>query len=98
MIRLLTFVLLAPSFLFGATVRTVTFDDPCVPDATVIILPHIEDLWRGTERGTIAGYYWAPSMTIYLETDGRDPMWPTLLHEIEHHLDYQAGRCWTAGP
>ena len=92
MIRLIAFILLAPSFLFGATVLTVTFPDLCVSDATVIILPHVEDLW-GTERGTVAGYYWASSMTIYLETDGRDPMWPTLLHEIEHHLDYQEGKC-----
>ncbi len=86
--NLLIFVLLAPTFLFGATIRTVEFADPCIADATVIILPHVEDLW-GTPRGSVAGYYWAPSNTIYLETDGRDPMWETLLHELDHHFDYQ---------
>ncbi len=88
--NLLIFVLLAPSFLFGAQTWTVTFDDPCIQPATVIILDHVEDLW-GTPHGTVAGYYWAPSATIYLETEGRDPMWPTLLHELDHHLDYQKG-------
>ena len=93
MMQLVIFTLLAPSFLFGATVRTVTFADPCVADATVIIVPHIEGLWPDTEPGTLAGYYWAPSATIYLETDGRDPMWPTLRHEIKHHEDYQREVC-----
>lgn len=85
----MSLILLIAGFLFSFTL---TFDDPCVQPVNVIVMQHIEDLWEGTPHGTIAGYYWAPTATIYLETNGRDPIWLTLLHELAHHYDYQ-GEC-----